>query len=780
MKKYIIGLAILCGIVLGPGLSYAQTTDAARIALIQSLLAQIRQLQEQLSLMVNQQQSGGQVSNENNSGVSATNPIITITSPVNGASYTRWDSVEIQFTVSGNLPDSVRRTGLRIQHKSTNSSDWISENGPRADGVYRLELREPAGSFDVRMCLPATTAVTNCSAPKTITVTPHTSELRITSLTPTSGRPGDRIRVAGQNIATDTKVEVRTSEARFNVFYFTETTLQRDAVGYYFTLPSRWEHSDCPNCGFGQGQPEIPELRTGTYYVQLSNSPQTAASNSVPITITVSSTPANAITIISPSDSQQYRAGDQVQFAWETTGNRSDLPVMVQRRSANALNSNWWTYKNVDAGINQTTGFYTTEFMVGDVHEVRICQQTSSTFVCSQPRRINVVSSAVQPPPVTQTIQLTSPADNAEFIQGTTVNVVWTGTGVASAVAQHRVRGTTTWTNGSQPSAQTSIPLSTAVTPVGTYINVRVCAVRNGSVDTSTCSADRTLRVIGETPIVQPTTRARSVDSYAVNINSTNDGTLTFYWSRPDSVTTDYDVYYTDNPNHTWQQARSASANLTVGSDKGGRVALTGLNRGGVYYLFIVSVADRNNSALNSAPTRVAGQAGSPITATQTTSSTQTGTAQTSTATTGQTGTASATASIYVLDPAGAKGGQDIAAGSTFVIRWNASGVNFIQPSLCDYAGHCLSLGGGIPGSGLTASAGAYQWYLDPNHPLFPGNNLRIKLVSAENSSIVAYSGYFDVTSTQASAKPLTNNNMASVLSAIEEILKSLMLQVGR
>ena len=100
---------------------------------------------------------------------------------------------------------------------------------------------------------------------------------------------------------------------------------------------------------------------------------------------------------------------------------------------------------------------------------------------------------------------------------------------------------------------------------------------------------------------------------------------------------------------------------------------------------------------------------------------------------------------IIVTAPAGDKGGQDIPAGSTYTIRWNASSnVKRVKIYLCTQSDVCQLLGG-IPDSGIV-STGYFNWYVDPNHPYFPANDLRIKVVDA-TSGVFGYSGYFDVAS---------------------------------
>ncbi|MFA5744961.1 MAG: peptidoglycan-binding domain-containing protein [Candidatus Paceibacterota bacterium] len=98
-----------------------------------------------------------------------------------------------------------------------------------------------------------------------------------------------------------------------------------------------------------------------------------------------------------------------------------------------------------------------------------------------------------------------------------------------------------------------------------------------------------------------------------------------------------------------------------------------------------------------------------------------------------------ATSTISVIAPAG---GQDIAIGSTYTVRWTSTGVNNVTLSLCSYSGSCSSLGG-IPSSGISASTGAFNWRLDPNDPHY-GSNLRIKVTDV-SSGISGYSGYFEV-----------------------------------
>jgi hypothetical protein len=104
--------------------------------------------------------------------------------------------------------------------------------------------------------------------------------------------------------------------------------------------------------------------------------------------------------------------------------------------------------------------------------------------------------------------------------------------------------------------------------------------------------------------------------------------------------------------------------------------------------------------------------------------------------------------SISVTDPSpsGVAGGLTISPGSTYTIRWISSGVSKVLIYVCDYYGSCFRLAN-VPEWGVDALSGAHEWYVDPNHPLFPGYNLRIKVVDASNSSVFGYSGYFEVSS---------------------------------
>jgi hypothetical protein len=86
----------------------------------------------------------------------------------------------------------------------------------------------------------------------------------------------------------------------------------------------------------------------------------------------------------------------------------------------------------------------------------------------------------------------------------------------------------------------------------------------------------------------------------------------------------------------------------------------------------------------------------------------------------------------------------DIKPGSTYQIKWTSTGVSKALIYLCDYNNTCKILSY-IPDSGIDASLGYFNWYVDPNHPLIPGNNLRLKIVDASNPNTYSYSGWFSV-----------------------------------
>ncbi len=111
-----------------------------------------------------------------------------------------------------------------------------------------------------------------------------------------------------------------------------------------------------------------------------------------------------------------------------------------------------------------------------------------------------------------------------------------------------------------------------------------------------------------------------------------------------------------------------------------------------------------------------------------------------------QANTISQVPSITILSPSpmGVKGGLDIDPGSNYTIRWTSTELNKVKPYLCTYSGSCKILGN-VPNVGVNTYLGSFNWYVDPNHPYFPGYNLRIKLEDASNSKVFAYSGYFDV-----------------------------------
>ncbi len=66
--------------------------------------------------------------------------------------------------------------------------------------------------------------------------------------------------------------------------------------------------------------------------------------------------------------------------------------------------------------------------------------------------------------------------------------------------------------------------------------------------------------------------------------------------------------------------------------------------------------------------------------------------------------------SITVTAPAGAAGGQDIAPGSTYAIRWTSVGVGNVLLNLCNYYGNCIPLSN-IPSVGIAASLGSFNGY---------------------------------------------------------------------
>jgi hypothetical protein len=103
---------------------------------------------------------------------------------------------------------------------------------------------------------------------------------------------------------------------------------------------------------------------------------------------------------------------------------------------------------------------------------------------------------------------------------------------------------------------------------------------------------------------------------------------------------------------------------------------------------------------------------------------------------------AQATPTITVTAPAGAAGGQTIAAGSTYTVTWTSSGVSNVTLYLCNVSGYCQMLNG--PSGNVPASQDSFSWYVDPNNLQFPGNNFRIE-VSDLTSGVSAYSGYFSV-----------------------------------
>ncbi|MGB9608760.1 MAG: GPI anchored serine-threonine rich family protein [Minisyncoccia bacterium] len=102
--------------------------------------------------------------------------------------------------------------------------------------------------------------------------------------------------------------------------------------------------------------------------------------------------------------------------------------------------------------------------------------------------------------------------------------------------------------------------------------------------------------------------------------------------------------------------------------------------------------------------------------------------------------------SITIISPSplGEKGGLDIAPGTNYKIQWTSTNVNKVLIYLCDYNNTCKILSY-IPDSGIDASLGYFNWYVDPNNPLIPGGNLRLKIVDASNPNVYSYSGWFSI-----------------------------------
>lgn len=98
--------------------------------------------------------------------------------------------------------------------------------------------------------------------------------------------------------------------------------------------------------------------------------------------------------------------------------------------------------------------------------------------------------------------------------------------------------------------------------------------------------------------------------------------------------------------------------------------------------------------------------------------------------------------SINVIEPSGAKGGQDLKLGSYQNIEWMSNDVDTVLLHLCGDSGRCLIIDSD---NGFPAKSGKHLWYVDPNHPFVPGYNLRVKITDAKNSSVFGYSGYFDM-----------------------------------
>ncbi len=100
--------------------------------------------------------------------------------------------------------------------------------------------------------------------------------------------------------------------------------------------------------------------------------------------------------------------------------------------------------------------------------------------------------------------------------------------------------------------------------------------------------------------------------------------------------------------------------------------------------------------------------------------------------------------SITVTSP---NGGERWAIGNTYDIIWTSVGVD--EVNFCvNYGTGCLGLGGEISSSRIDASLGKFSWQIDPNAPYVPGDNLKMRITDASDSTVFDESdNYFSIVS---------------------------------
>lgn len=91
--------------------------------------------------------------------------------------------------------------------------------------------------------------------------------------------------------------------------------------------------------------------------------------------------------------------------------------------------------------------------------------------------------------------------------------------------------------------------------------------------------------------------------------------------------------------------------------------------------------------------------------------------------------------SITVLTP---NGGEQLAPGQNYNITWYSTGISNVKIQLCgtsNYLGYICNQMSGSAGISIGAAQKSYIWYLDPNHPYFPSDTLKIKISSVDSST---------------------------------------------
>ena len=445
-------------------------------------------------------------------------PTATITAPANNASFVQGSSVT--FAGSGNDPETGALTGASLV--------WTSNvSGQIGTGTSFSTTTLPVGTHTITLTAKDPQNATG-TATRTITITAPVNQPPTATITAPANNAsfvqGSSVSFAGSGNDPETGALTGAS------LVWTSNINGQIGTGTSFSSTT---------------------LSVGTHTITLTaTDPQSAtgtATRTIVITAPVNQPP--TATISAPANNASFVQGSSVSFAG--SGNDPETGALT---GASLV----WT-SNINGQIGIGTSFATTTLSVG-THTITLTATDAQNATGTATRTIVITAPANQPPTAT----ITSPANNASFVQGSSVTFTGSGNDPETGAL---TGASLVWTSNVSGQIGTGTSFSTNTLPVGTHtITLTATDPQN-----ATGTATRTIVITApnQPPVANFTYTCVGFNPHQCQMNGTSStddvGIVLYSWNWGDGRSESHTTGISKN---TWV-AGTYNVTLTV-TDGGG------------------------------------------------------------------------------------------------------------------------------------------------------------------------------------------------------------------